>query len=105
MAEEYGVSPNEPTGYDRARVARLGPVRDAVEELRLPPLRSRKIGGILNAIEMQIEDGGDSPEANEMLLRALRAAVRQSADRIFWTTDEKLVKKADFTRPLRREAD
>lgn len=73
--EGFGASSNEPVGYDEGRVARLRPIREAVERLPLPPLRSRKIGGILNALEMQIEDGGDSPEVNRLLLGALRAAI------------------------------
>jgi tetratricopeptide (TPR) repeat protein len=66
---------NEPVRYDRKRVATFGPVTDAVGQLGLPLIRFRKLNGICNAIAMQIEDGGDSPEANRLLLEALRAAV------------------------------
>jgi len=38
-------------------------------------LRARKLNGILNALIMQIEDGGDNPEVNDLLLAALRAGV------------------------------
>lgn len=62
-------------GIDRARLNTLKPVKQAVEVLSLPPLRQRKLNGILNALTMQIEDGGDSPEVNELLVKALRAAV------------------------------
>ena len=62
-------------GIDRARLNTLKPVDQAVEALRLPPLRQRKLNGILNALTMQIEDGGDSPEVNELLVKALRAAI------------------------------
>jgi len=65
---------NIPNRYDKARVARLKPVHTAVERLGLPPNRKRKLFGILNALEMQIEDGGDSPEVNDLLLDALRAS-------------------------------
>lgn len=65
----------EPTRYDRERVARLHPLRSAVMNLRLPLVRVRKLNGILNALEMQIEDGGDSAEVNQHLLDALRAAL------------------------------
>ncbi|HNT76705.1 MAG TPA: SEC-C domain-containing protein [Anaerolineae bacterium] len=65
----------EPTRYDRERVARLQPLKEAVARLRLPLLRIRKLNGLLNALEMQIEDGGDSPEVNQHLLDALRAAL------------------------------
>ncbi|MBN2004568.1 MAG: SEC-C domain-containing protein [Anaerolineae bacterium] len=65
----------EPTRYDRERVARLRPLTEAVARLRLPLIRQRKLNGILNALEMQIEDGGDSSEVNQHLVAALRAAL------------------------------
>lgn len=34
------------------------------------------LNGILNALGMQIEDGGDSPEVSQLLLQALAAGVR-----------------------------
>jgi tetratricopeptide (TPR) repeat protein len=67
---------NEPTRYDRARVERTDTIDQEIKKLRLPPIRQRKLNGILNALIMQIEDGGDSPEVNRLLLEALRAAVR-----------------------------
>lgn len=67
---------NEPGQYDAARVARLQPIRQAIQQLDLPPVRVRKLNGILNALEMQIEDGGDNPEVNHFLLEALRVSVR-----------------------------
>jgi len=66
----------EPVRYDRARVARLRLIDAAVDQLGLPLLRLRKLKGILNALEMQVEDDGDSPEVNRLLLDALRAALR-----------------------------
>lgn len=66
---------HEPTHYDRRRVAAFAPVEEAVQKLRLPALRARKPGAICNAIEVQIEDGGDSPEVDDLLLDALRTAV------------------------------
>jgi len=69
----------EPVRYDRPRVARLQPLKDAVSRLGLPPLRRRKLTGILSALEMQIEDGGDAPDINALLLDALRAALRHQA--------------------------
>ena len=65
----------EPTRYDRARAARLAPLRQAVQKLRLPPGRGRKLLALLNALEVQIEDGGDSPDVNQHLLAALRAGL------------------------------
>ena len=66
---------NEPGRYDKARVATLKPVRQAIERLALPPIHLRKLLAICNALEMQIEDGGDNREVNSHLLEALRAAV------------------------------
>ena len=60
---------------DYARLDTFKPVKQAVEALKLPLLRQRKLNGILNALTMQIEDGGDSPEVNELLVKALRAAI------------------------------
>jgi hypothetical protein len=70
-----GNPSNEPTGYERQRVASFRPVAEAVEKLGLPMIRGRKLRTICNAIEMQIEDGGDSLAVNELLLAALRAGV------------------------------
>ena len=60
---------------DQARLNTFEPVDQAIEALNLPPLRFRKLNGILGALIMQIEDGGDSPEVNELLVKALRAAI------------------------------
>ena len=69
---------NLPGLYDEACVARLKPIHAAVEQLDLPMNRKRKLLGTLNALEMQIEDGGDSPAVNDLLLKALQeAAVHQ----------------------------
>ena len=66
----------EPGRYDRQRVVQLQPVKDVVSRLDLPLLRRRKITGILTALEMQIEDGGDAPDVNALLLDALPAVLR-----------------------------
>lgn len=66
---------NQPGRYDQARVATLEPIRQAIEQLQLPPIRMRKLMAISNALEMQIEDGGDAPEANRHLLEALKLVV------------------------------
>jgi len=44
--------PNQPVRYDRARVRQLDPVVAALDQLRLPPVRFRKIGAIRNALEV-----------------------------------------------------
>jgi hypothetical protein len=62
-------------GIDYARLKTFKPVKQAIEALNLPPLRQRKLNSILNALTMQIEDGGDSLEVNKLLVAALRAAV------------------------------
>jgi tetratricopeptide (TPR) repeat protein len=68
------------TRYDRARVAQLDPIREAIGRLGLSPLSVRQLRGILNAIEIQIEVGGDSPDVNALLIDALRAALRHQVD-------------------------
>jgi hypothetical protein len=74
-------------GIDYARLNTFKPVKQAIEALNLPPLRQRKLNSISNALTMQIEDGGDSPEVNKLLVAALRAAVifqvREGAARPF----------------------
>lgn len=56
-------------------MAGLRPIQQAIENLGLPPIWSRKLKAICKALEMQIEDGGDAPEVNNLLIEALRLAV------------------------------
>lgn len=65
MDNEQSKPTNKPGRYNAARVAKLRPIYRAIEQLKLPPLRLRKINAICNALAMQIEDGGDSPEVND----------------------------------------
>lgn len=67
---------NRPTGYDEERVENLEAVSAAIANLRPRMDAAHKLFGILNAIETQIEEGGDSPAVNSLLLDALRAAIR-----------------------------
>ena len=60
---------------DRFRLDQLKPAEKAIQDLRLPLVRYRKLNGILNALKMQIEDGGDNPDVNAFLIQALRSAV------------------------------
>ena len=60
---------------DQKRLATLKPVEIAIKALDLPIIRIRKLIGILNALIMQIETGGDSAEVNHLLVQALHAAV------------------------------
>jgi tetratricopeptide (TPR) repeat protein len=75
MAKIKWQPTNEPGRYDSARVENLKPIHQAIEHLRLPPIRFRKLNAICNALEMQIEDGGDALEVNNHLLAALRLMV------------------------------
>jgi tetratricopeptide (TPR) repeat protein len=74
MSQDWQPS-NQPTRYDRARAARAEPIHAEIERLGLPLIRMRKLAGILGALIIQIEDGGDNPEVNRLLLEALRAAL------------------------------
>jgi tetratricopeptide (TPR) repeat protein len=60
---------------DHQRLKTLKPVNEAIEALNLPLLCFRKLNGILSALTMQIEYGGDHAEVNHLLVQALRAAV------------------------------
>jgi hypothetical protein len=57
--------------YNRAGVAALEKVEEAVTSFRLPPTKARKFNSILGAIETQIEDYEYSQEVVSALLRAL----------------------------------
>ena len=57
--------------YDKAAVIALGEVRGVIERLG-PAILYRKLYGVLNAIEMQVEDGGYRLEAVRHLGDALR---------------------------------
>ena len=70
----------QPSRYDQARVAQMQPIEAAIDGLDLPLIRLRKLRGILNALTMQIEDGGDSPMVNAQLVAALRAGVLHQVD-------------------------
>ena len=61
---------------DRARAAQTEPIEAEIKRLGLPLIRWRKLNAILNALIMQIEDGGDSPKVNRLLLDALREGLR-----------------------------
>ncbi len=65
----------EANNCDEARINRLKPVERTLEALNLPLIHKHKLQAILNALEVQIEDGGDHPEVNRLLMEALRAGV------------------------------
>ena len=62
--------------FNEDRLAEFSVMRTVVNALRIPLMRQRNLISILNAIEVQLEGGGDNPDVNEYLLRALQAAVR-----------------------------
>ena len=62
--------------FDENRLAEFKVVKTAVKQLQLPPIRQRNLISIMNAIEVQLEGGGSSPDVETHLLRALQAAVR-----------------------------
>jgi hypothetical protein len=51
-------------------------IHKALEQSGEPVMRYRKVNGILNALAMQLEDGGDHPAVVAHLLDALEAALR-----------------------------
>jgi hypothetical protein len=65
-----------PTPAIQALLSLIAAVRNAAEQSGEPLLRYRKVNGILNALAMQVEDGGDDPAVVVHLLDAFEAAVR-----------------------------
>jgi len=59
--------------YNEAGVKALDKVREIIESAGLPLIKARKFDGILNAIEMQIEDYEYAQEVVECLDQALSA--------------------------------
>jgi hypothetical protein len=57
--------------YNEEAVHALKDVRHTIESFALPLIRMRKFNGVLNAIEMQVEDHDYSPEVVEWLGKAL----------------------------------
>lgn len=62
---------SQTTRYNRAH--------GAARPERLPILSMRNVIGVLNAVEIQIETGGDSPAVNGLLRAAVRHQVDESA--------------------------
>lgn len=57
--------------YNEAGVKALHKVQGVIASARLPLVKARKFNGILNAIEMQIEDYDYDEEVVKSLVRAL----------------------------------
>jgi hypothetical protein len=70
------ISSYPPPPSIRAVLDQIKAVGDAVEQSGEPVIRYRKVNGILNALAMQVEDGGDNPAVASHLLEALEVAVR-----------------------------
>jgi hypothetical protein len=85
--------------YNEAGVKALHGVRSAIDSAGLPLLRERKLNGILNAIEMQIEDY----DYDEDVVKALVRAMVSLAERYELTTRAELDSAlAGFERNLER---
>ncbi len=98
---------NTPGQYNEARVLQLKPITQALLTLKLPPARQRKLNPIVSALIMQVEDGGDSPEVNSLLLTALQAGVRHQVDKqqakpIMSAIDAFMKKEANYWRQIRK---
>ena len=88
MATTYS---NEVGEYDERRVASLDPLIESLGSLRLPMARFRKLESIRNAIEVQLEDGGDSPNVNEYLFEALRECIYHQVPELEQVVDDDVV--------------
>ncbi len=65
--------------YNKAGVRALENVKEVVESFRLPLIKARKFYGILNAIEMRIEDHGYTDDVVRALDVSLLALAEQHA--------------------------
>ena len=70
------ISSYPPPADIRAVLDQIKAIQNAVEQSGEPVMRYRKVNGILNALAMQVEDGGDNPAVVAHLLETLEAAVR-----------------------------
>ena len=68
-----------PTSAIRTLLLQIKAVGNAAEQSGESLLRYLKVNGILNALAMQVEDGGDDPVVVAHLLDALEAACRRRA--------------------------
>ena len=74
--------------YSEENVAALRPLDKIFKNCGLPFMKLRKASGILNAIEMQIEDNDYSRDVVTHLLRAIKEQVR-------WLKSEPLAQDVD----------
>jgi hypothetical protein len=63
-------------GYDQKAVAAFNGVKNVAVSMQLPLMLQRRYNGILNAIEVQVEDGRPSKEVIAHLREALLALAR-----------------------------
>jgi len=67
--------------YNKAGVKALENIKEVIESFGLPLIKARKFYGILNAIEVQIEDDGYTDDVVKALDRSLLALAEQHASR------------------------
>ena len=84
--------------YNKAGVKALENVKEAVGSFGLPLIKARKFYGILNAIEMQIEDYGHTDDVVKALDRSLLALAEQHASQAQCADLERVL--AEFERKL-----
>ncbi len=87
--------------YNKAGVKALEKVREVIDSFGLPLIRARKFNGILNAIEMQIEDYEYADDVVEALDKALLALAGKYASDMRYAELERAL--AEFERRLGRK--
>lgn len=87
--------------YNKAGVKALDNVREVIESFGLPLIKARKFNGILNAIEMQIEDYGYTDDIVKALDKSLLALAEQHASEAQYAELEHILAK--FERKLGRK--
>lgn len=87
--------------YNEAGVKALGKVQGVIGSFGLPLIKARKLNGILNAIEMQIEDYGYTDDVVKALDKALLALAREYGSETEYAEVERAL--AEFERKLGRK--
>jgi len=87
--------------YNKAGVKALDNVKEVVESFDLPLIKARKFYGILNAIEMQIEDYEYADDVVKALDKSLLALTEQHASEVQYAELEQALAK--FERKLSRK--
>ena len=87
--------------YYQAGVNALGKVRVVIDSFGLPSIKARKFSGILNAIEMQIEDYDYTDDVVKALDKALLALANKYISKMGYAELERVV--TEFERKLARK--